>query len=380
MPKRMRGLYKQKNSTVWWCCYKSLSGRVIRQSTKEVEYDKAVDFLMKRRGEVKSGKEPEFKKILNYTFNDLAKEYRPWCERQRGAVAKQRCINQLVERFGNCSLRQFSTLMLEQYQTERLLKGAKHKAIRKGPEGNKIAVVLEGTEKANKPATINRHIATIKHMFTKAVEWEMVEEDVLKRVRKVKMLPENNKRLRYLSKEECQQLIETCSGNLKAIVTTALNTGMRRGEIFSLTWDQVDLRHGFILLEETKNGERREIPINETLRHVLEELPRRIDGGKVFFNAATGNGYETISKPFARACRLAQIVGFRFHDLRHTFASQLVMAGIDLTTVKELLGHKTLAMTLRYAHLAPSHKVKALDVLNETLNGTSYLLHSVGVN
>jgi integrase len=131
---------------------------------------------------------------------------------------------------------------------------------------------------------------------------------------------------------------------------------------------------------QQRAGREGEIPINETLKEVFEGLPRRIDGGKVFFNAATGNGYETINKAFTRACRLANIVGFRFHDLRHTFASQLVMAGIDITTVKELLGHKTLAMTLRYAHLAPSHKVKALNVLNETLNGTSYLLHSAGVN
>ncbi len=373
MPRRMRGLYKQPHSSVWWCCYKSASGRIIRKSTGKTEYDDAMDFLMDRRKEAKAGNDPEFKKIIDHTFSDLAKEYKTWCKRQRGAVAKERCINQLSEKFGDFRLRQFTTMMLEQYQTERLEKGKKTVRVKVGDE-----YVQES--RPNKPATINRHIAAVKHMFTKAVEWDMVEEEVLKKVRKVRMLPENNRRLRYLSKEECQALVGLCSGQLRAMVITALNTGMRRGEIFSLTWDQLDLKHGFVLLERTKNGERREIPINGALRQALAMVPRRLDGGHVFINQESGLPYCTFNKAFLRACKKAGITNFRFHDLRHTFASHLVMAGVDITTVKELLGHKTLAMTLRYAHLAPSHKVKALDVLNETLNGasTSYLLHTTG--
>ena len=154
-------------------------------------------------------------------------------------------------------------------------------------------------------------------MFTKAVEWDMVEEDVLKRVRKVKMLPENNRRLRYFSKEECQSLIDQCSGQLKAMTITALNTGMRRKEIFSLTWDQVDLKHGFILLERTKNGERWEIPINDALRQTLALVPRRLDIPYVFYRPASGLPYDDIKDPFNRACRRAGIKDFRFHDLRH---------------------------------------------------------------
>ena len=127
----------------------------------------------------------------------------------------------------------------------------------------------------------------------------------------------------------------------------------------------------------TKNGERREIPINATLRETLEELyrgtkerPRRIDVPWVFYDPSTGKPYKSVKRSFASACRRAKIKDFHFHDLRHTFASHLVMAGVDLTTVKELLGHKTLTMTLRYAHLAPSHKVKAVDILDNTLNNS----------
>jgi len=196
----------------------------------------------------------------------------------------------------------------------------------------------------------------------------MVEEETLKRVRKVKLLPKNNRRLRYLSKEECQKLIDACDPHLRPIVITALNTGMRKAEILNLRCDQVDLKHGFILLEITKNGERREIPINHTLRKTLMALPRCLDTPYVFFDLRTGKPYKNIKRSFASTCKRAGIKDFRFHNLRHTFASHLVMAGVDLTTVKELLGHKTLTMTLRYAHLAPSHKIKAVNVLDSNLN------------
>ena len=177
------------------------------------------------------------------------------------------------------------------------------------------------------------------------------------------MLEENNKRLRFLSIEECQTLIKSCDNHLRPIVIMALNTGMKKGEILNLKWDDVDMTHWFILLANTKNGEKREVPIAETLRKTLKELfrgsqmrPQRIDVPYVFHDYTTGSPYLNVQRSFTTACRKANIKDFRFHELRHTFASHLVMAGIDLTTIKELLGHKTLTMTLRYAHPAPSHK------------------------
>jgi integrase len=146
---------------------------------------------------------------------------------------------------------------------------------------------------------------------------------------------------------------------------------MRKGEILTLRWDLVDLSHGFILLEITKNGERREIPINSTLRSTLQDLTRRLDITYVFYDLKTGAPYHDIKKGFQTALRRAGIIDFKFHDLRHAFASQLVMAGVDLTTVKELLGHKTLAMTLRCSHLAPAHMAKAVSVLDMTCNSRS---------
>jgi integrase len=225
---------------------------------------------MQKKADVKLGKEPDLKRIVNHMFKELADDSLVWAARQRSFPSKKIWVDQLTEKFGDTPLRQFSSRLIEQFQTERLQEGRKRKVVKKDKYGRRVPTVLEGTPRGNKPATVNRFLATMKHMFTKAVEWEMVEEEILKKVHKVKFLPENNRRLRYLSKEECQTLIDSCNPYLKSIVITALNTGMRRGEILKQTWDRVDLRHGFILLETTKNGERREIPINATVRKTLQ--------------------------------------------------------------------------------------------------------------
>lgn len=338
-----KGIYKRGN--VFWIRYAGLDGKIVFESSGSEKFREAETLLIQRKQAIKEGKQPEIrKKILNHTFNELAGEYLIWCERQRAFRSKKGFIRQLTETLGNIPLRHFSTKLLEQYQTERIQRG-------------------------NKPATVNRLIATLKHMFNKAVQWEMVEEYALKKVRQVKLLEENNRRLRYLPKEGCQTLINACDTHLGPIVITALNTGMRKGEILNLEWEKhIDMKHNFILLDKTKNGDRREIPINETLKMILQGLTRRLDVPYVFFDMNTGKPFKDVKRSFSTALRKAGIKDFRFHDLRHTFASHLVMAGVDITTVKELLGHKTLSMTLRYAHLAPSHKVKAVDMLDSTLN------------
>jgi integrase len=252
-----KGIYKRGN--IYWIRYAGLDGKIIFESSHSTKYRVAETLHIDRKKTIKEGKQPEIIKIANHIFNELSQEYIRWAERQRSFKQKTNVIKQLSELFGNLPLRRFNTMLLDQYQSDRLQKG-------------------------NKPATINRHIATIKHMFTKAIDWNMVEEEILKRIRKVKLLPENNRRLRYLSKEECQTLINSCESHLKPIVITALNTGMRKGEILSLKWDNVDLKHGFILLEKTKNGERREIPINDTLKITLKGITRRLDSPYVFYD------------------------------------------------------------------------------------------------
>ena len=380
-----KGIYRRGN--VYWIRYSGLDGRTVFESSGSTKFKAAEDLYIKRKNTIKDGKQPEIKRIANHTFKEISEKYLAWIEgRQKSAKTKGYIIRKLVETFGNLPLRRFNTSIVEQLQTDSMKRGLRHSSC------NKIMNIL-------------------KHMFTKAVEWEMVESETLKRIRKVKLLRDDGKRLRYLSKEECQALINNCDPHLKPIVITALNTGMRKGEILSLKWDNVDLRHGFILLDVTKNGERREIPINATLKTTLQGITRRLDVPYVFFDQTIGKAYQDVKRSFKTALKRVKvekctscdyqkeikkdqrsddagkcplcysetitykgITDFHFHDLRHTFASHLVMAGVDITTVKELLGHKTLTMTLRYSHLAPAHKVKAMDILNNALNGKNSLV------
>ncbi|MCS7215499.1 MAG: site-specific integrase [Thermodesulfovibrio sp.] len=338
---KTRGVFKR--GSIYWIRYADPTGRVIRESAKTRNINEALKLLAKRKAQVAEGKYPEKVVIKNYTFSELCDRYNNWATIQRCYEKdKKYIIQELKEKFGSLILRRFTTHLLEQYQVDLAKQGLK-------------------------PATINKKIACIKHMFTKAVEWDMVEEEVLKRIRRVKFLKEDNKRLRYLTEEEIHSLLSHCDKHLYPIVFTALNTGMRKDEILSLKWDNVDLKNGYIHVEKTKNSERRDIPMNSHLLSLFKELfkNRKLGVDYVFVNPETNTRYYDIKRSFKHALRKAKITDFKFHDLRHTFASHLVMNGVDLATVKELLGHKDIKMTLRYSHLAPEHKNKAVSCLNK---------------
>ncbi len=173
------------------------------------------------------------------------------------------------------------------------------------------------------------------------------------------------KRTRFLNEQEMRTLISNCNEYLKPLVIVTLNTGMRRGEINKLRWSDVNFVTNAIYLKDTKNGESREIPMNEQVRTILEHLPRHSTSDYVF-HKKDGSCYTDVKRSFFTALVKSGIKDFRFHDLRHTFASHLVMRGVDLNTVRELLGHKSMAMTIRYSHLSQQHKQRAVDVLNVT--------------
>jgi len=177
---------------------------------------------------------------------------------------------------------------------------------------------------------------------------------------------ERNTRLRYLDEKEIRRLHDACAEHLKPIVTVALNTGMRKEEILNLRWEDLNFRSRIIYILDTKNNERREIPMNDIVYETLLAV-RKISDSPWVFCKKNGERYGNVRKAFEGARKRAGIVDFRFHDLRHTFASYLVMAGVDLKTVQELLGHKSFEMTLRYAHLSPEHKKAALDILCKRL-------------
>jgi len=215
-------------------------------------------------------------------------------------------------------------------------------------------------------SSVNKNVGCLRAMFNKAIEWELFSGK--NPASGVKFYKLDNKRLRFLEKEEIARLLGNCQGHLKDIIEFAINTGMRKGEIFNLMWRDIDMNNGMIYLLKTKNGDQRQIPINETVKNIFFRVRKNPDSPYVF-NSFDGKPFNDIKKSFYTALEKSGIKEFRFHDLRHTFASQLVMSGVDLNTVRELLGHKSMAMTLRYAHLSCDHKkraVKALDAINGT--------------
>ena len=365
---RSKGLYKRTDSQFYWISYKDVDGKIIRKSTGLKRCKDAEDFLTDTKKEIKDLKKYGFvqpvapvKETKQYTFRELAEKYLSWVKgRQRSYETKKYIVGQLLRKFGNTLLVSFNTEHVELFQTELMESGL-----------------------AN--ASCNKSLNILKHMFTKAFDYKMITEDTLKDIRRVKLLKEDNSRWRYLSKEEWQQLIDGCELHLKPIVITALHTGMRKSEILKLKWDNVDLRHGFINLDKTKNGESRNLPINATLRSTLTGINRRLDVPYVFFDPRTCKPYGDVKRAFHTAMRRAGITDFKFHDMRHTFASHLVMAGVNITTVSRLLGHKSLKMTLRYIHLAPKHLQSAVGVLdNAPYNApdeksTSRLVHVLEV-
>jgi integrase len=207
--------------------------------------------------------------------------------------------------------------------------------------------------------TINRELAFLKNLFTLAITWGKVAENPVKQVR---LFREDNARTRFLTEEEEPRLLAHCNAHLKPLVIAALHTGFRKSELLALRWANVDFRHRLIKVEAaySKTHEARSVPMTETLTATLKSLKISApsDSTDLVF------GYRNVTHTFARAVKRAGIAHFTFHDLRHTFASRLVMAGADLATVKELMGHKHITMTLRYTHLAPGHKRSAIAALD----------------
>ena len=238
--------------------------------------------------------------------------------------------------------------------------------------------LLEETTRLKKkrsPATVNRYLAAFSHCFTIAMkEWGWVEENPL---RKVSKPSEPRGRNRFLSDEERKDLLDAClkSANsfLYPVVVIALSTGARKGEIMSIRLNQVDLGRGTVTFYETKNNEIRTVPLVDHAREVVKELikVRRLDSDLLFpgdKSGKTGNIEPLdIRHPWEVALKEAKLKDFRFHDLRHSAASYLAMNGATLVEIAEILGHKTLQMVKRYAHLSESHTSKVVEKMNREI-------------
>jgi integrase len=217
-------------------------------------------------------------------------------------------------------------------------------------------------EIAPSPSTLNRESTVLKHMMRRAVVWEYLSRNPFLDsqgglLSGLKALREPGGRTRFLNLDEIDRLLAACQPipYLKAFATVALNTGMRRNEILSLTRKSIDWQNRTAALTETKNGEARQVYLNDAALEALKALPPRIDGRLFPLHA------NQVSVAFMRAVRRAGIEDFRLHDCRHTFASYQAMAGIQARGLQALLGHRDGRMTARYSHLSDAYLKAAVD-------------------
>jgi integrase len=356
----------RKRGETWQIDYIDPAGKRVRQAFKKKKEAEAE--LAKRVALIAENRYLDVKKDCKTIFKELLDRYEENFSHQRSFDSfKKRCLTNFREHFGEQTL--ISNIRygdLESYRTQ---------------IGQKLTP--NGTIRTT--ATVNREMSCLRHIFSKAIEWELIETNPFKKGRSL-IMKENNARLRYLSEDEISRLLAACNPHVKNVVICALNTGMRRGEILGLKWTHI--RNGFIYLQKTKTDEPRQIPINEALEALFSsikktqspgtenvftfslkkkwkgpEQPEHRPGLKVI-NFVAENPVQGVKSAFKAALTRAGIVNFRFHDLRHTFASHMIMRGASLKEVQEILGHKTMTMTLRYAHLSQEHKKKAVNLLN----------------
>lgn len=340
-----------KRGATWHIRYVR-DGTIVRESTGAASKRLALAILDKRKTEVAEGKHLDKQERPEMTFAELCEWY--WDhhgQRKRSNGVRGR-LKRLKSFFGNMPLLRITPELVNEYRQERIARD-------------------EVSER-----TVNRDLQELKTMFNQIIackRWRRVLENP---VSYVKLAKERNERIRYLEYGEIQKLLSAAGDHLRPIVLTALHTGMRRGEILNLLWTDVDFKNDSVHVRESKNGEGRFIPLSAELRKTLQSLPSRFLGGYVFpsylprrarkESNAVGQQFPFVDlkNGFSSALKTAGISDFRFHDLRHTFASQMVMSGAELNTVRELLGHKSIKMTLRYAHLSPTHKKKAIELID----------------
>lgn len=237
------------------------------------------------------------------------------------------CLRHLINFFGDTKLHKIHPKDIDDYKRYRLTRVA--------------------------PATVNRELEVFRYMFNLAERWNLFFGK--NPVSKSGLLKLDNKKERILNIEEESRLLKACPPYLRNIIICSLQTGMRKGEIISLRWTNVDFENNLITIDQTnsKSKKQRKIPINTMLRSLLLELKLRSSGHEYVFTNSIGLPYkrqDSLNRAFQLALNKACIEGLRFHDLRHTAATRMVEANAPIVAIKEILGHSSLEMTMRYAH------------------------------
>src|ERR1700675_125303 len=330
---RIPGIFERPpKSGVWWISYYDAEGK--RHRERAGRRVSAIDAITRRRREIREGRFVPPSKGTRLTFRELAK----------AAMAQKKLrlapgsynmdfwrLRKLLPLIGNVPADRMNSARLEE--------------------------TMAHLKKSVSNSTVNRYRSLISSIYSFGVRSDRM---AFNPVSKVKPYRENEPRLRYLKDDEEPRLRAAIANPVhEAELELALHTGMRRGEQFKLEWANVNLVRG-ILTVRGKSG-RRHIVANSTALAALVKLKEISGATKYVCPDANDKLTRDTRSWFERAVKNAGILDFRFHDLRHTFASRLVMAGVDIRTVQELLGHKNIAMTMRYSHLSADHRMAAVE-------------------
>lgn len=292
-------------------------------------------------GEMKRGRyidSTESKKhTLNMAIDRYLREVLPSKPKNARNVAQH--LKWWGETLGSFSLNEITPSRISQTR-DQLLAGLSNKGIRRSP------------------STIVRYLASLSVLLSLCYrEWQWIEENPIAKVSKPS---EPRGRVRFLDDDERDRLLNECRASsnpyLYTFVVLSMASGMRRGEVMNLRWKDVDLERGRVILHETKNGERRLVPVSGLALELLKGLyAQRNEASTLIFPGTDPHKPIDLRFPWEQALKAAEIKDFRPHDLRHCCASYLAMSGASLAEIAEVLGHKTLTMVKRYAHLSEAH-------------------------
>lgn len=353
MPKRTTarsGLYRRPDSPLWWASYTNSSGKRTRRSTGTTDRKEAAALLAKWTLEVRDERHWNKQPTRNYDEMMLAYLDGPGSEKRSDRDLWS--ARHLTAKLTGLELPALTPSVVTGYIADRRGAGAG-------------------------PATINRELSLLSAAINwarRALEWD-IPNPVLGR-----KLKEPEGRVRWISHDDAERLIAAAKAEPKAphladFIALALNTGCRRGELLGLEWGRVDLQRRLMTLEahHTKSAKRRSVPLNDQARKAMLSRARfraqHCPASPWVFCHPDGSRILEVKHSFATACRRASIRDFRIHDLRHTCAAWLVSAGVPLPEIRDLLGHSSISMTERYAHLAPDRvrsAVEQLDLLSRS--------------
>lgn len=337
-----------------------MEGKRVRKSFGQ---QKKVAELYLKNVEVKMAKGEELSPKYEFiSLDDFIAKYLQYCRDNKSTGTYRTDLNRIK------TLRQF----LQSKGIERL-------------EGTTPAVIEELRSlilQNSSGATFNHYLTLIKAMRNKAEVWRYLRENPLKDFRKLKST--NAKRVRFLTPEEISAILANAGDLMQSIMKILLYTGMRRSELVYLTWDDVDFHNKLTTIQSQpeegfhpKSRRPRSIPINPEPEQLLLDLPQE---GRYIFDNCNGkpkHSKECYTKRVARILESAGVRNANLHTLRHTFASHLVMNGVDLRTVQELLGHSTITMTEQHSHLSPDHRTRAVNRLSFRGDGTTLTQNEV---